>query len=176
MPSSVFQLCENDYLEIEQSDLLQLYRSLNQPQISSSPSESPEPASACLMAIAVGEKKVRLYIGLFFFQSQKRMLYETQDLEVVDLAEMMVQAESFAGEMGFLLDDLRYSSASEADQQEMYRTTPFFYRELAGFNSALSEEERKSQSLTGQISKTSETKTSDRQEFVADYLQLLSMI
>lgn len=172
----MFYLSDQDFLEIDQSDVLQLYRSLNQPQISSKPTEAPEPASASLIATEAGDKKVHLFIGLFFYKSQKRILYQTQAVESIDLAEMIVQAESFAGEMGFLLDDLRYGSASEAEKREMFRTTPFFYRDLEGFNKALSEDERQSQTLTGQIFSPQETKNKAHQEFIADYLQLLSMI
>jgi len=172
----MFNLSTSLSVDLKSQPLLQIFHSLNQPQISPEPSMPPEPAEAYFLLCETRGEKLFLYVGLWFEASKHRILYTSSELASEDAAEALVQAEAFAGEMGFLMDDLRFSLASESEKAGILRTVPFFYEDHETYLKALTPEEREAMDTQTLKTATRETKAEKYSHFLEQYVTLLSML
>lgn len=172
----MFRQMEQAYVDPSKHSVVQLYQSLNQPQISPEPNVAPEASTSVFIVTEEGEEQLRLFIGLSFSPSEHRILYCSEAFLPEDSPEVLAQAEAFAGEMGFMMDDLRYGSATDRDREDMLRRIPFFYANQETYLQALSESEREAKLNHTQMTATKESAAEKYNFFLQQYVTILSML
>lgn len=172
----MFDVCNEPFVDLKSSKLIHLYVSLNQPVISAGAGMSAEPAQGYVFACQDSSQRVILYVGLFFPQSDHRILYTLPPVDVGRLQEAISQAESFANEMGFMLDNSRLSSISTADRNDLIRTIPFFYRDLPLYYAALTDSEIEFKKSKVETSQARDAQVDAQRLFIDRYVELVSML
>lgn len=172
----MFDALDTTFLDPKKYSVLGLYQSLNQPQISPQPNVAAEPATCHFILVEAPNDSIQLFVGLHFFSSKYRVLYSTRAFLPEEMPEKIALAEAFAGEMGFMMDDLHYASAGDADRTEMLRTLVFFYRDSQTYLQALSTDEKQVKQSQAQTSVTKETRAEQYSYFLEQYVTILSML
>ncbi|TVQ79880.1 MAG: hypothetical protein EA369_03780 [Bradymonadales bacterium] len=171
----MFELSSPPFVDLQKEKLLQLYQSLNQPVLSPEPGLPAETAQAYfILSLGQGEK-LHLYIGLCFLDSSHRILYKSEAFSDEEMVNCLVEAESFVGEMGFMMDDLHFQDGSEAERREMKRTNPFFYREHSQFLEALTRQEKAEKVSKAPLTQR-QTGSQKYSFFLEHYVRMLSML
>lgn len=172
----MFENQADTFIDLKKLQLLGIYQSLNQPQISPEPNVSPEPATCFFILVETQGDQLFLFVGLHFFSSGHRILYRTPSFLPEEAPERLAHAEAFAGEMGFMMDDLHFSAANAAEKSEMLRTIVFFYKDNQTFLQALSSSEREVKQTQAAGNLTRETKAEQYSYFLEQYVTILSML
>lgn len=172
----MFEAQADPFIDLKKNQILSLYQSLNQPQISPQPGGAAEPATCYFIISEITGERLYLYVGLHFFSSGYRVLYRTPAFLPEEIPEKLAHAEAFAGEMGFMMDDLHYSAANELERTEMLRTIVFFYRDTQTYMQALSSSEKEAKKTSAQTSVTKETRAEQYSYFLEQYVTILSML
>lgn len=171
------ELIESQFIRLDDGQLVQAFESLSSVRISSSASSGPELADAYFIVFDQGEDRLRLYIGFLFLESKSRMLYRSQVFSSEESAEVMVQAESFVGEMGFMMDDLHYGQASEEEKREIRERIPLFYEFLEDYEQQISITEKvKAQTGLNRIEGLKSSSRGETASFEEAALNLLSLL
>lgn len=171
-----FERLESPFIDPKKLRLIHLYQSLNQPQVSIDSDQAPEPALAHFIMAEAGEEQLYLFIGLFFLNSDERVVFQDGPFSPEDSPEKLAEAEAFAGEMGFMMDDLYFSSASEPERAELQRKVPFFYKNLQAYLDSLSATEQEVKATTTQLSLDKDTTAQKYSYFLEQYVTMLSML
>lgn len=171
----MFESLADTFIDLQKNQILGLYQSLNQPQISPQPGVAAEPATCFFILMEAGEERLLLYVGLHFFSSSHRVLYRTSAFLPEEVPEKLEQAEAFAGEMGFMMDDLHFSAGNELERTEMLRTIIFFYRDTQTYMQSLSTTEREAKKTFTQTV-TRETRAEQYSYFLEQYVTILTML
>lgn len=172
----MFERRSDHFIDIKDKTLLALYQSLNQPQISPEPGVVPEMAQAFFVAIEMEDHATRLFVVLHFLESNNLIVYQTEAFKKEKLSEVLSQAEAFAGEMGFMMDDLHYLDATEDSRREMIRVIPCFYRELQTYQQALRDSDLDFKKTQTESLVTKETQAERSLNFLDQYIRILSSI
>lgn len=118
----------------------------------------------------------QIFFCVFLSRSQRLKIYESEVFPLEKTPEKLAVLEAFAADMGFQMEDLRFSAAEASDQADMLRLCPLFHPQVEDYLSALHPEERES------LSENFETTAFRRQSiekysyFLQQYLTLLSML
>jgi len=172
----MFEQLTEENIDIKKMNLVHLYQSLNQPQISPGPGLSPQQAEAYMMVLMLTNRKMAIYVGLFFAQSNKRVLYMEGPFSNEALEAHMTEAESFTSEMGFLMTNLNFQSASPEEREEIIRTNPFFYRDVDLYYQSLSISEIEVKRSLGETTARKDAEADLHQIFLQQYVTILSML
>ncbi|PIR22211.1 MAG: hypothetical protein COV44_09345 [Deltaproteobacteria bacterium CG11_big_fil_rev_8_21_14_0_20_45_16] len=172
----MFELFKGEQIKIDSNDVIQVYQALNQVQISPAAGRGPEATMAWFVLASISADRNLLYIGLNFDPSGNRMIYVSDPFPTEQSAEYLAQAEAFAGEMGFMMDDLRLGRVSVEERSGILRRVPFFYQDQSSFMSALSDEERTSVTGSQQPNQTRETTAEKYSFFLEQYVTMLAML
>lgn len=155
-----------------------VFVSKNKTKLAFDESSTAEACKAwCFVLEDVNEDRFQVCVGLFFLESQALKVFALEsNFEPQKTPENLVLAEAFAGDMGFFLEDLRYSSSSTKDQAEIRRLTPFFYPSLEAYLQALSDEERSSLMENFETTQIRAQSAEKYEHFVEQYVTILSML
>lgn len=172
----MFEQMNDEFIDMKKLSLIHLYHSLNQPQISPGVGLSPQQAEAYTMVFMTLSRQMMVYVGLFFAQSNKRVLYCQGPFTPEVLESQMVDAESFTSEMGFLMTNLNYQSSSQEEKQEIVRTIPFFYRDVDLYYQSLSISEIEVKRAQGETTARKDAEADVQQQFFQQYVTMISML
>lgn len=172
----MFKQIPETFIEFSKQHLVHLYQSLNQPHISPGAGLVAQPATAHLLVFQTSPAEIVIFIGLFFPESQQRVIYRMDAFSPEFLAENLAQAEAFVGEMGFMMDNLRLSSATEAERIETIRLVPFFYQDIELFFKALSTSEIQIRKAKVETAVYREQQADQQRVLLENYVRLLGML
>jgi len=171
-----FEQISQDFIDLKKSNLLYLYHSLNQPQISPGAGLSPEQAECYTFVVQDLRLQLSIFIGLFFPVSQKRVLYKLGPFNAEVLNTEMSETESFSSQMGFLMTNMQFGSASPDEKKEMLRTCPFFYVNVESYYQSLSVSEIEVKRSTAESGARKEADADQQAHFYDQYVTILSML
>ncbi len=172
----MFDLLKESFIDLGTQTLLHLYHSLNQPQISPGVSKKVQAAEAYMMVLQASSTKATVYIGLYFNDDEQRVLYSSGLFSMDQLEHQISQAESFLGEMGFMMDNLYYSKASSAERTDLIRPVPFFYKDKELYYQALSQSEIEVKRSSRGAPVVEAVGDSHQRGFWEQYAKMLSML
>jgi len=163
-------------IDLKKRNLAHLYVSLNQPQISPHTGGSPESASGNILVIEERPGEVTVFIGLLFLRTKERLLYTSEAFNSELLADRLSEAETFAHEMGFMMDNTNIATASKERREELIRKTPFFYDDFNQYFQALSESEIQAKKSTLDTTAVRGASGDLQRIFLEQYVKMLSML
>ena len=169
----MFEPQAQTFIALKDQRIISLYQSVNEPRISPQPDVSAEPAQCSFFVLEADQDRMMIAIGLFFPQSEYRILYKTQAFAAEELAERISMAEAFAGEMGFMMRDRHISAASARDLELIKKQIVFFHREVKDF---LKVNADLSHSSVNAESSTSSSSSSIDPKFLELYAKMASML
>ena len=169
----MFEPQAQTFIALKDQRIISLYQSVNEPRISPQPDVSAEPAQCSFFVLETDQDRMMIGIGLFFPQSEYRILYKTQAFAAEELAERISMAEAFAGEMGFMMRDRHVSAASARDLEIIKKQIVFFHREIKDFMRSSTEVSSGSLNFEGA---TSASSTSIDTKFLEMYAKMASML
>jgi len=104
-------------LELKEKNLAKVIFSMNNHQVAT-PEMSLEEARSYVFIFREGKKRLSAYIGLHFLVTDRKLFYSHSENPFLDdeLEDIEVEARNFAEDMGAMLDELDFTSKSEADQ------------------------------------------------------------
>ncbi len=172
----MFEAISETSIDLKKSNLLHLYHSLNQPQISPGPGLSAQNAEAFGFVIQHTPRSVSIYVGLFFPQAQKRILYRSGPVKMEAVESEMAEMEAFTGDMGFLMTNLHLAQCAPDQRHEILRTCPFFYADVELYYQALSISEIEIKRSQGEGLAKKEAEADLQHQFMHQYVSILSML
>lgn len=168
----MFEQSQESFIDLKSTTVVHLYHSLNEPTVSVGDGLPPQVAKAHLL---VTQSKPRIFdisIGLFFPETSKRVLYKMPSFQVELLNEKLGEAEAYAEQMGFIMDNTKFERSSAGDKENLLRTVPFVYQDVRHFYQALSQTE-----LKFLKAKSENSSSVDNQKlFLEQYLRIVSML
>ncbi|MDB5038908.1 MAG: hypothetical protein JWQ35_2436 [Bacteriovoracaceae bacterium] len=172
---AMFEQISEVFIHTPKYKILHLYHSLNEPLISPADGLPVQTATATLLVMQDLQKSIEIFIGLFFPDSGKRILYKAPIFQIELLSDRITQAQAFVEQMGFLMDNKNFDKARPEEKKTLIRTIPFFYEDIELFYKALSATEvnfrqRNTESATHEASVDIET------VFLEQYLRIASML
>ena len=179
----MFDLLTDPFVDLKRQNLIHLFQSLNQPQVSPGVGLGAQAAEGYLMVFQI-EKQMSIYVGLYFRESSQRILYYSGLFSPDVLEEKLSSAESFVGEMGFMMDNVHLASATDMERADLIRTVPFFYKDMDLYFKALRTSEievKKAKEKSVEIGKGEGTASRDAQAelqkvFLEQYVTMVSML
>jgi len=172
----MFDAIKEDSIDLKKVQLVYLYHSLNQPQISPGAGLSAQQAESYLMVFNNIQKQMLIYVGLYFAQSNKRILYKVGPFNAEDLENQMSEAETFTSQMGFLMTNLHFNSANNEERQEFLRINPFFYPDIDVYYQALSISEIEVKRSHSESTARKDAEADLHQLFFQQYVTILSLL
>lgn len=174
----MFQEREQCFIDLEKWRLQHFFLSTNFCRLAWNESVGSEPSKAyCALLQEKSSDHYQIFLGLFFVESQKRRLFSlAQNFPAAKAPESLANAETFAGDMGFLLEDMHYSSGSDFDREELIRLCPFFHPSVEDYVQALSEKERSQLSQNFESTQIRTQGLQKYQFFQEQYARILSML
>lgn len=172
----MFDVIKEEFIDLKKLNLVYLYHSLNQPQISPGAGLSAQQAEAYLMIFQTAARQLVMYVGLFFAQSNKRVLYKVGPFNPENLETQMSESEVFTSQMGFLMTNLHFNSATADEKQEFIRTNPFFYADIDLYYQSLSISEIEVKRSQGESTARKEAEADIHQLFFQQYVTILSLL
>ncbi len=171
----MFEQMKDSYIEMADRQLVHLYRSLNEPAISMTAGSQATPARGYMMVFKA-QKKIQIFVGLYFPQTKERMLFESKAFPAEQLHDNLSQGETFLSDMGFLVDNTHFFSANSDQKNEMMRTLPFLYREMDLYLQALTSSEMQASSRKVEAAQSRDRHVELQRTFLEQYLTLISML
>lgn len=172
----MFDQITDDFIDLKRSQLIFLFHSLNQPQISPGPGLAAQAAEAYTAVLQTLNQQMTIYVGLFFAQTNKRVLYRIGPFQSELLEAQMTEAEAFTSQMGFLMTNLNYNLATADEKQELTRMVPFFYRDIDLYYQSLSISEIEAKRISGDTSAKKDTEADLQKLFFQQYVTMLGML
>jgi hypothetical protein len=172
----MFDAIEEVSLDPKKYQLVHLFQSLNQPQISPGAGLVAQTANASLMVVKSSAKGMEIFVGLFFPDQDQRVLYHMPVFSSELIEEKLSLGEAFLGQMGFLMDNMHFQSASVPEKKELIRTLPFFYSSIEAYYQALDPNEIEAKKGKTEIQHKKDAVADHQIVFLEHYLAIMSML
>jgi hypothetical protein len=172
----MFEIAEKVFIDLHKLALVHVYQSLNQPQVSPGQGLVSQSAQATILVLRNSPTIIEIFVGLFFPDSNNRILYKSGPFQAEIVEEKIAEAEGFVGEMGFLMDNLHYSSSSQPERNEILRRIPFFYKEMDLYFQALSSSEIEVRKTKIEAVAQRDAQIDNHRLFLEKYVQIVSML
>ncbi len=130
------------YIETSKDDVLEIIGSINIPLVAAADHPS-EPTKAYICSLRKQENLIILYIYLYLIQSNIGIIYISTEGPTTekDYPAMKSSALEFAEGMGFLMEDLTFSSLGEQEKENLLSSLPLFLEDLSILKKKAEEEE-----------------------------------
>lgn len=130
------------YIEASRDDVLEIIASINIPLVAAADHPS-EPTKAYICSLRKQENLIILYIYLYLIQSNIGIIYISTEGPTTekDYPAMKSSALEFAEGMGFLMEDLTFSSLGEQEKENLLSSLPLFLEDLSILKKKAEEEE-----------------------------------
>jgi len=135
-----------------------------------------QPALAYLMIFRSGPAQLEIFVGLFFSETCQRVLYYMPSFPSEMIGEKLGQAETFLSQMGFLMDNVHFTSATQEEKNELLRTLPFLYPTIEQYQQALRPEELDAQKIKTEVVMKRDVEEDSQRVFLERYLSIVSML
>ncbi|MBN8555714.1 MAG: hypothetical protein J0L93_09735 [Deltaproteobacteria bacterium] len=172
----MFNLMKEEFVDLAKLSLVHVYQSLNQPQVSPGQGMVAQSASAFLMVCRNSPTVIEIFIGLYFSEANQRVLYHSTPFPAEVVEEKIAEAEAFVGEMGFLMDNLHFSTANATERNDILRRIPFFYSDFELYLQALSESEIEARNAKAEAITHRGAQVDFQRVFLEKYVQMVSML
>lgn len=171
----MFQPLSEKFIDLKKYKLLHMHHSLNEPLVSLKGGESPEAAKAFLMTLQSETHLALHVVGLYFPDTGKQVLYASEPFQVELFSESFDEAQAFAEQMGFLLDNMKYETLNPQEKEHLVRGVPFFYESHELYLKSLGQTEI--QRRRGRSEEFKRDQSLDTSKvFLEQYLRILSML
>lgn len=168
----MFERVSEEFIDSKSTKVIHLYHSLNEPSVSIGDGLPPQMAKAHLLVTQSKPRVFDITIGLFFPETSRRVLYKISSFQVDLLGEKISEAEGFAEQMGFIMDNTNLERSSATEKENLLRTVPFLYQDIQHYYQALSQTE-----LNFLKSRSENPMQLDNQKlFLEQYLRIVGML
>lgn len=172
----MFEQITRSFVDLNERALVHVYKSLNQAQVSPGPGMTALSATAYIFVFRNSTSESEIRVGLHFTENDQQVVYEMPMFQPELINEKMGEAESFVSEMGFLMDNTHYSSASPDEKKEILRKIPFFYKEIGLYKQSLTDSEIEAKKVKAEVGAQKDSMADQQRIFIEQYVTLLSML
>jgi hypothetical protein len=172
----VLQRCPEEFIDLQIFQVLSYQHSLNQPQISPGDGRPSQIASCGVFELSDLQGARLFFVALFFPTDHTRTFYRIEAPSGAEAAAAKQEIDAFTAEMGFLMTDSKFSDLEPEARTKLLRLSPFLYKDVKLYFQALTQSEVRFKHDSVELVAKREVELDRQQQFIDQYVTILSML